>query len=68
MKMTRRELAAAVLVTGVAAQTAPQAPPAAPSSPADELQAAHERNRQAAEALAKISLPMESEPAFHFTA
>jgi len=67
-RMTRRQLAGAMLATAAAAQ----APPSAPSTPAGELQAAREQNQRTAEALAaawaKVQNPVEVEPAFHFTA
>jgi hypothetical protein len=71
-RMTRRELAGAILAT--TATAAPQTPPSAPappSTPAGELQAAREQNQRTsetlAEAWAKLQAPIESEPAFHFT-
>jgi hypothetical protein len=43
-----------------------------PSTPAGELQTAREQNQRTAEALAAawatLKVPMETEPAFHFTA
>jgi len=67
-RMTRRQLAGAVLTTAASAQTPPSRPPA----PDGELQAARERNRRTSEALAaawtKAKAPIETEPAFHFTA
>ena len=65
-KMTRRELAGVILTAtaSMAAQTAP----AAPSNPAEELESARGQNRRTSEALAKVPLPMDTEPAFHFTA
>jgi len=67
-RMTRRQLAGAILTTAAAAQ----APPSAPPTPAGELQAARERNQRTSETLAaawaKVKVPMETEPAFHFTA
>jgi hypothetical protein len=60
-RITRRQLAGAMLATAAAAQTPP-------SAPADELQAAREQNQHSAEALAKAEVPMAAEPAFHFTA
>ena len=66
-RMSRRQLAGAILATaatGAAAQT----PPSVPSGPDAELQAARGQNQRAAEALAKAPLPMAAEPAFHFTA
>jgi len=65
--ITRRQLAGAILTTAATAAAA-QAPPAAPSSPAGELQAAQEQNQRTAETLAKVQVPIETEPAFHFTA
>jgi hypothetical protein len=62
--MTRRQLAGAILATAAAAQT----PPSAPSTPAAELQAARDQNQHTGEALAKVEVPMEVEPAFHFKA
>lgn len=65
-KMTRRQLAGAMLATAAVAQ-APPAAPEPPSTPAGELQAAREQNQHTAEALAKVQMSMETEPAFHFT-
>ena len=70
-RMTRRQLAGAILTTA-ATSAAAQAPPSAPSTPAGELQAARERNQRTSETLAaawaKVKVTMETEPAFHFTA
>lgn len=63
MKLTRRELAAALASTVAAAQSSPP-----PSTPQEELKAAQDRNRNAAEALAKMPVPMATEPAFQFKA
>ena len=63
MKLTRRELAAALASTVAAAQSSPS-----PSTPQEELKAAQDRNRNAAEALAKMAVPMATEPAFQFKA
>lgn len=65
-KMTRRQLAGAILATTASAAAA-QAPPTAPSGPAAELQAARDQNQRTAETLAKVQVPMDTEPAFHFT-
>ena len=67
MQLTRRKLAA-VLTSGVALAQTPAAapPPAAP--PDDLLQAARDRNRANARALADEPLPMATEPAFQFKA
>ena len=82
MQLTRRKLAA-VLTSGVAlAQTPAAAPPAATPPPAtpspaapphaappdDLLQAARDRNRANARALADEPVPMATEPAFQFKA
>ena len=61
--MTRRQLAGTMLATAAAAQ----APPPAPSGPAAELQAARETNQRTGETLAKVPVPMDTEPAFRFT-
>jgi hypothetical protein len=63
-KITRRQLAGTLLATAGAAQTPAEAPP---SSPAAELQAARDQNQRTAETLGKVPVPMDSEPAFHFT-
>jgi hypothetical protein len=62
MKLTRRELAAAV-IAGTAAAQAPQ-PPASP----DDLQAARDRLKTNGEALARQRVAMGTEPAFQFKA
>ncbi len=62
-KMTRRQLAGAIL-TATGAAAGAQAPS---STPATEPEAARDRNQRIAEALAKVQVPMETEPAFHFT-
>lgn len=62
MKLTRRDLAAALLAPAAAAQT-PQPPPAA-----DPVQAARDRIQANGDILAKIDIPMDTEPAFQFKA
>jgi len=62
MQLTRRKLAAAVLVP--AAVALPQTPQPQP----DELAAARQRMKDNAGGLAKIDTPMSLEPAFHFKA
>jgi len=64
-RLTRRELAGAIMATAAAAQTPP---PSQPSTAAEELQAAQEQNRRTAATLAKAEIAMDTEPAFHFTA
>ena len=70
-RFTRRQLAGAALSTAAAASAA-QTAPATPSMRAVELQAARAQNQRNAEALtaawAKLEVPMQAEPAFHFTA
>ena len=65
MKLTRRELVAAL---GPAAAIAQTASAGAPANPADELKAAQARLKSNSDALAKLSVPIETEPAFHFGA
>ena len=62
-RITRRQLAGAMLATAAAAQ----APPSPPATPAGEFEAAREQNQRTAETLAKVQVPIEAEPAFHFT-
>lgn len=65
MKLTRRELVAALGPAAALAQTVSNTTPA---TPADELKAAQMRLKANSEALAKLSVPIETEPAFHFGA
>jgi len=67
-KITRRQLAGAMLVTAAAAQSPPQASPEAPSNAAAELEAARAQNQRTRDALAKVQVPIDAEPAVHFTA
>ena len=63
MKLTRRQLAAAVsgaAIASAAAQTSQQ------PAPADELQTARERLKANVDALSQHDLPMATEPAFQF--
>jgi hypothetical protein len=62
MKITRRKLAAALLAPAAAE------PGQAQTAPADEVEAARARVKANAEAVAKVELPMSTEPAFHFEA
>jgi hypothetical protein len=68
MKLTRRQLAAAIAVAPLAASA--QAPPASPQAqpPADDLQAARDRLQANARALAAVPVPMSTEPAVVFKA
>ena len=63
MKLTRRELAAALVSTSALAQT-----PQPPAATTDELQAARDRLKTATDAVAHIDIPPATEPAFHFKA
>ncbi|MGD0871730.1 MAG: hypothetical protein ABSB88_19425 [Bryobacteraceae bacterium] len=63
MKLTRRQLAAAVVSATAMAQTRQT-----PARPADELQAARERIKANGETLAQHQVPMATEPAFQFKA
>ena len=63
-KFTRRQLVGVMLAASAAAQTAPSIP----ANAADELDAARAQNRRAGDILAKVSLPADAEPAFHFNA
>lgn len=66
--LTRRQLAGALYAGAAIAQTPAAAPPAAPSTPATELQAAREQNQRNGESLAKVKIPIDTQPAFRFTA
>jgi hypothetical protein len=63
MRLTRRELAAALASSAAAAQN-----PASAPSPEEALKAARERIRANGEALSKERIPAETEPAFQFQA
>jgi hypothetical protein len=63
MKLTRRQLAAAVVSATAMAQTRP-----APANASDELQAARDRLKASSQALAQLQIPMATEPAFQFKA
>ena len=60
MKITRRKLAAVLAAPAALAQT--------PSPSTDPLQVAKDRIKANGEALAKVSIPMSTEPAFQFKA
>ena len=62
MKLSRRELAASLTLGAAFAQTASQAP----ASPEAELQAAREEVKANVARLASQTVPMTTEPAFHF--
>jgi len=67
-KVTRRVWGGALLAMAAAAQTTPGPAPSAPANAGEELEAARAQYHRASEALAKVPLPMDTEPAFHFTA
>ena len=63
MKLTRRELAAALTSAAALAQTPPP-----PASPAAELQSARDQVKAIAQTLAQQEVAMSTEPAFVFQA
>lgn len=63
MKLTRRQLAAALAPATLAPALASAQQPA---PPADDLQAARDRVKSTANALTAVPLPMSTEPAFQF--
>lgn len=63
VQITRRKLALAVLGAPAAARAAQT-----PSAPEDLTAAAAEQVRKNSEALAKLDVPMSTEPAFEFKA
>ena len=63
MKLTRRELAAALTSAAALAQA-----PAPPVSPEAELQSARDQVKAIAQTLAQQDVPMSTEPAFAFQA
>ena len=62
MKLTRRKLAAALLAPAAAA------PAQTPTPPSDDLATARARLKSNAAAIAKVNVPMATEPAFRFEA
>jgi len=64
MKLTRRELAAALTSAVALAQTPPGPPPTA----AADLQAAQDQVKANVTTLLQIEVPMTTEPAFQFKA
>jgi hypothetical protein len=64
MDISRRQLAAVVLASTAAAQ----APPAPKPEPEGDVDAARLRQRAAAQIIARVPLPMTTEPAFLFKA
>jgi hypothetical protein len=66
MDISRRQLAGVVLAGTVVGQSAAQAPPK--PQPEAELDTARQRQRIAAQVIARVPLPMTVEPAFQFRA
>jgi hypothetical protein len=64
MDVTRRKLATMIAAAAAANTAAAQTPPAAD----EDLKAAHEALQSNAQQLAKVPLPMATEPAFRFKA
>jgi hypothetical protein len=62
MKLTRRQLATAVVSATAIAQTR------TPANPPDDLQTARDRIKANSDALAQQQIPMATEPAFQFKA
>jgi hypothetical protein len=66
MDISRRQLAG-VILAGTAVAQAP--PPPTPAQSGDaQLEAARSERRVAAQIIARVPLPMTTEPAFHFKA
>ncbi|MGZ7030303.1 MAG: hypothetical protein ACXVG9_13345 [Terriglobales bacterium] len=69
MDISRRQLAGVILASTAVAQVPAQAPPTPTAQPADsELEAAKSQQRLRAQIIARVPLPMTTEPAFHFKA
>ncbi|HTS29505.1 MAG TPA: hypothetical protein VMH81_26730 [Bryobacteraceae bacterium] len=64
MKLSRRQLAGTILATAAGTAIA-QTPP---TNPADELKAARDRLKAVGDTLAKLTVPIETEPALQFKA
>ncbi len=67
MRLSRRQLAGSVLSVAAANALAQNQPPL-PVNPDEDLKAARDRVRANSERLAKIAVPMETEPALQFKA
>jgi hypothetical protein len=71
MAISRRQLAGVILASTVVGQSAAQAPPSptpAPQSGDAQLEAARAEQRVRAQIIARVPLPMATEPAFQFKA
>jgi len=62
MQITRRGLASVLAAVPALSQTSP------PNTPGDLVQAARDRIKSNGDALAKVDVPMDVEPAFQFKA
>jgi len=67
-RLTRREIAALLVVAPLAAQTAATSSQPAVDAPASALQKAHHDVAEAGEKLRAIAVPMDVSPAFVFKA
>ncbi len=68
MKVSRRGILALVGASGTLSRAVGQTPTPQPDAKPDPVAAAREENRRSAEALAKVDVPMSTEPAFIFRA
>jgi len=66
MDISRRQLAGVVLGATASVQAHAQAPPTPPQG--DDLETARLQQRASAQAIARVPLPMSTEPAFQFKA
>lgn len=64
MDISRRQLAGVILASAAVRPSAAQTPP----RPQDELEAAKARERSRSQIIARVPLPMPTEPAFSFKA
>jgi hypothetical protein len=68
MKFTRRELAAVAAVGAGSVPALLESGQSEPHSAPDDLQVARDRLKANSQALARVPLPMSTEPAFQFKA
>ena len=68
MKLTRRKLAAAIVSAAALPSAAPEPAPSPQADAADDAKLARDRLNANAAALARVKLPMSTEPAFQFKA
>jgi hypothetical protein len=68
MNITRRKVARMLVATTAVAGVAIPAEGQAPADSDEETRSAHDLMRSNAQALAKVKLPMATEPAVHFKA